>query len=285
MVATGHDVTVLDLRRAEVTDAKSIVGDIADDNVLDKVLPGKEAVLHLAGRIDAAESLHEPAVYFRTNTAATFVLLAGLVRHRVPRFVYSSTASLYDAGGALSEVSPLRPTTPYSASKLAVEHALPFYRHLKTVILRYFNAAGATKNHGERHEPESHLIPLALEVAEGLREHLVVHGTDYATPDGTAIRDYVHVQDIAAAHVHALTIDEPFTVYNIGSGTGWSVDEVVKACRRATGRPIRTVDGPRRSGDHAVLVADTRKILQAGWRPRFGLEAMIESAWTWRHAH
>ncbi|MCL6636915.1 MAG: UDP-glucose 4-epimerase GalE [Alicyclobacillus sp.] len=256
-----------------------------------------EAVLHLAGRSLVAESVHEPLLYYADNVGATTTFLQTLVDHGIRRVVFSSTAAVYGnpVSIPLHEDHPLQPVNPYGASKLAVEQLLAACWQaygLASVSLRYFNVAGAWEDGtlGEAHQPETHLIPNVLQVAAGLRPHLTVYGDDYPTPDGTCIRDFVHVLDVARAHHLAVrrlrTGSGGALVYNLGSTHGWSVLEVVAAARRITGHPIPVCFAPRRLGDPPVLVAAAALASEhLGWQPRASLDDMLASAWRWQVCH
>jgi UDP-glucose-4-epimerase len=298
LLERGYQPVVLDNlshghRAALPSAANLIVGDIADRAVLDRVFLEyrPQAVMHFAAFIEAGESMQRPEKYFRNNTASTLTLLEGVLANNVKRFVFSSTAALYGTPEKtpIEENAPLRPTNAYGESKLLVEQMLEWLHRvhgLRYSSLRYFNAAGAAGEQGEDHQPESHLIPIALEVALGARKELAIFGTDYSTPDGTCVRDYVHVSDLAAAHLLVLEAlkERERLVYNLGSGRGFSVREVVAAARKITGHAIPARESPRRAGDPAVLVASSEKIKrELGWKPRYAdLEGIVESAWNWR---
>jgi UDP-glucose 4-epimerase len=273
-------------------EAEFIEGDLADRQRLEKVLSsGIDGVVHCAALIEAGESMAKPEVYFRNNTAATLSLFEAMIVTGVRRLVFSSTAAVYGEPEStpIREDAPLRPTNPYGESKLLVEKMLTWmYRvhGFSCASLRYFNVAGALEGRGEAHEPESHLIPLVLDVALGRREKIKIYGEDYPTPDGTCIRDYIHVVDLAQAHrlaLQALT-GAMQLVYNLGNGNGFSVREVIESARRVTGHPIPTEVVPRRPGDPAVLIASSEKIGQElGWKPSHTtLDSIMESAWKWQ---
>jgi UDP-glucose 4-epimerase len=235
-----------------------------------------------------------PEKYFRNNSANTLSLLEVLLETGVKKFVFSSTAALYGEPEniPIRETDPLRPTNAYGESKLLVERMLDWFHRihgLRYASLRYFNAAGATEELGEAHQPESHVIPIILQVPLGKRDSVSIYGTDYPTPDGSCIRDYVHVVDLAQAHLLALeALDEkPQQIYNLGNGHGFSVREVIEAARRVTGHKIRAVEAPRRFGDPAVLVASSEKIQsELGWKPQHAdLDQIISSAWNWHQKH
>ncbi len=252
-----------------------------------------DSVIHLAAYSLVGESVAKPSLYYHNNVTMTLGLLDAMVRHDVRRFVFSSTAAVYGQPEVvpIREDARLQPTNPYGATKLAIEQALPWYEDaygLRYASLRYFNAAGATEHHGEDHAPESHLIPLLLNVALGKTERATVFGTDYPTPDGTCIRDYIHVEDLAAAHVLALrSLDSGSRINNLGNGSGFSVLEVLAETRRVTGHPIPAVNAERRSGDPPRLVASSDRIkAELGWNPRWtSLTSIIGSAWEWAKAH
>jgi UDP-glucose 4-epimerase len=295
LLEAGHEVTVLDDlstgHREHVPDgARFRQGDVTDAATVAQVLAERpvEACLHFAARIDAGASMRQPEEHFAVNTAGSALLLDGLLRAGVVRFVLSSTAAVYGepARTPIDEDADLAPTNAYGASKLMVEQMLGWHRRLhglRTARLRYFNAAGATPGRPELHDPETHLIPLVLDVAAGRRDAIRVFGDDYPTPDGTAVRDYVHVRDLADAHVLALAAldDHDDLVCNLGSGRGFSVREVVEVAREVTGRPIASTPAPRRPGDPATLVATSQRARDLlGWSPQHSdLRTMIADAW------
>ncbi len=302
----GHDVVVYDslvsgYRPAVPEGAVFVQGDLADRAALDAAFDSHQpdAVAHFAAFIEAGESMRLPGKYFRNNTANTINLLDAMAAHGVDRIVFSSTAGVYAGQDEpLAEDAPLGPTNVYAETKLMIERMLGWYHQvhgLRYCALRYFNACGAMLNgsgqplRGEAHQPETHLIPLLLQVALGQREKLYLFGNDYPTPDGTCIRDYIHVDDLADAHVLALDAlaDAPALTYNLGNGRGYSNREVVEIARQVTGRPIPVEDAPRRPGDAASLVASAAKIRrELGWEPRTpALEDIIESAWAWHRTH
>lgn len=301
LLRRGHQVFVYDnlshgFRAAVPKKTDLIVGDIADKANLTRVIStcGIEAVMHFAALIEAGESMKVPERYFRNNAASTLSLLEVMHETGVKKFVFSSTAALYGnpENIPIRETDTLKPTNAYGESKLLVERMLEWFHRihgLSYASLRYFNAAGATEQLGEAHIPETHLIPIILQVALGKRESIAIYGTDYATPDGTCVRDYVHVVDLAQAHLLALEAlaEKPQQVYNLGSGRGFSVREVIDVTRRVTGKTIAAVESPRRPGDPAVLVASSDKIKQElGWNPEHAeLEQIIESAWRWHQKH
>jgi UDP-glucose 4-epimerase len=288
-------------RQAVPRDAELVVGELADRAGLDRVMRehSPDAVLHLAALIEAGESMKAPEVFFRNNTANALTLLEAMLAAGVKRFVFSSTAALYGnpERTPIQEDDALAPTNAYGESKLLVERMLAWFHRihgLRYASLRYFNAAGASRpDQGEAHQPESHLIPRILAVALGRAQHANIFGTDYATPDGTCVRDYIHVSDLARAHllaVDALAKERENSVpliYNLGNGQGFSVRQVVDVARQVTGHPIPVIESPRRPGDPAVLIASSEKIRrELGWQPRFpDLQTIVESAWQWHRAH
>jgi UDP-glucose 4-epimerase len=292
LIDAGHDVTVLDDlstgHRDAVPDAARFVeGDLADaaDGLL---ADGFDGVLHFAAKSLVGESVQRPELYWWGNVVTTLRLLDAMARHATPRLVFSSTAATYGEPEQvpIREDAPTRPTNPYGASKLAIDHAISSYsaaHGIAAVSLRYFNVAGAHGRYGERHAVETHLIPLVLQVAAGTRESVQVYGEDWPTPDGTCVRDYIHVDDLADAHALALRHARPghHAIYNLGSGAGFSVREVVEACRAVTGHPIPAVAAPRRAGDPAVLIASSDAARsELGWRPsRTDLSTMVGDAW------
>ncbi|MGC9292053.1 MAG: UDP-glucose 4-epimerase GalE [Acidobacteriaceae bacterium] len=293
----GHTVIVYDnlchaQRSAVPSGANFVPGDVADRSKLERLLQGEkiEAVLHFAALIEAGESMQKPELYFRNNTASTLGLLEAMLAAGVRKLVFSSTAAVYGepVSTPIREDAALRPTNAYGESKLMVEQVLTWLHRihgLRYASLRYFNVAGAIAGRGEAHEPETHLVPLVLDVALGRRKSIKIFGTDYPTPDGTCIRDYIHVQDLADAHLLALDALEKQDrlVYNLGNGRGFTVREVVESARRVTGHAIPVEEEPRRAGDPAVLVASSEKIMrELGWKPAFSsLDAIIASAWQW----
>lgn len=301
LIRAGHEVTVYDSlvrghRQAVHPAASYVQGDVGDKAGLRRVLRegAFDGVVHFAAFIEAGESMDKPERYFENNTANTLTLLTSLLEHGVERFVFSSTAAVYGdpAYTPIDEEHPLNPVNAYGASKLMVEQMLAWLHRIHGLgyaALRYFNAAGAAPPLGEDHQPETHLIPIILQVALGQRDHLELYGTDYPTRDGTCIRDYIHVIDLASAHVLALDALRPGEqrIYNLGNGRGFTNREVLETARRVTGRPIPVVDGPRRPGDPAVLVASSERIQrELGWTPRYpDLEDIIASAWAWHQKH
>jgi len=301
LLQRAYDVVVLDdlsngCRAAVPEGARLAVGDVGDRAALDRLFReySFDAVMHFAAFIEAGESMKFPAKYFRNNTANALTLLDAVTTHKIPRFVFSSTAALYGTPERtpIEETDTLRPTNTYGETKLLVERMLEWFNRihgLRYACLRYFNAAGAAGTQGEDHHPESHLIPLTLQVALGQRKELSIYGTDYPTADGTCVRDYVHVSDLASAHVLVLQAlkEKDKLIYNLGNGHGFSVREVIETARRVTGQAIPALETQRRPGDPAVLVASAEKIKkELGWQPEYAsLEAIVRSAWDWRRAH
>jgi UDP-glucose 4-epimerase len=297
LLAGGHAVTVYDnlchsKRLAVADEAKFVEGDVADRALLESTLAdGRfDGVMHFAALIEAGESMKRPEIYFRNNTAATLTLLEAMLATGHDKLVFSSTAACYGEPEKtpILEDARLAPTNPYGESKLLVEHMLGWMNLIhdfKYAALRYFNVAGAIEGYGEAHEPESHLIPLILDVALGRRKNIKIFGRDYPTKDGTCVRDYIHVRDLAEAHVLALGALEKKSrmIYNIGNGQGFTVLEVIESVKRVTGRPVPVEECERRAGDPAVLVASSEKIkAELGWRPKFAeLDAIVASAWEW----
>lgn len=299
LLAAGHEVVTLDNlsrgNRELLPGGAFLLGDINDPVVREQVFTAHnfDAVMHFAALIEVGESVLDPLKYYQNNVVGTLNLLKTMVRHKVDTFIFSSSAAVYGEPDdtPIDEAHPCRPTSPYGWTKLMVETVLQDYDRaygLRSMALRYFNAAGADASAaiGERHDPESHLIPLVLKVATGERDHITIFGTDHDTPDGTCVRDYVHVNDLAAAHLlalEALQSGAPSATYNLGNSKGISVREVIDTARRITGHPIPAVEGERRAGDPAVLVAASDKARQAlGWKPEFeSLEDIIASAWKW----
>jgi UDP-glucose 4-epimerase len=286
-------------RRDAVGDAALHVGDIGDPAFVDAVLHATtpDAVMHFASFIQVGESVTDPGKYYRNNVTATQVLLDGMRAHGVARFIFSSTAAIFGDPQVvpIEEAHPKLPINPYGRSKWFVEQMLEDYDRaygLQSVCLRYFNAAGADPEGelGECHEPETHLIPLILQVASGRRPHITVFGEDYATPDGSCVRDYIHVSDLCEAHLLALQQllnGAASARYNLGNGSGYSVRAVIDTARRVTGHPIPIVTGPRRAGDPPVLVADASAAHRAlGWQPRYpDLDTIVAHAWAWERRH
>ncbi|NUN96432.1 MAG: UDP-glucose 4-epimerase GalE [Candidatus Omnitrophica bacterium] len=302
LIEAGHRVAVLDNlskghRAAVHPSARFVEGDLGDSILVGRICAdeGIEAALHFAAFTEVGESVENPAKYFDNNSFRVMALLDALLASGVRQFVFSSTAAVYGEPVAIpiTEDHPRSPTNPYGWSKLFVEEILAAYRvayGLRSTCLRYFNAAGADFGLGEDHHPESHLIPVILEVAEGRREAIKLFGTDWDTPDGTCIRDYIHVADLAEAHLLAvdrLNSGDPGGAFNLGNGEGHSVREVIETARKVTGHPIPEIAAPRRAGDPARLVASSDKARQLlGWTPKHpSLEDIVSSAWDWRRTH
>ncbi|HEY0444072.1 MAG TPA: UDP-glucose 4-epimerase GalE [Candidatus Limnocylindrales bacterium] len=307
-LAAGHDVVVLDdlttgHRSSVPKEARLETASYGDADTMVELLGNAriEAILHCAARSLVGESIQNPAKYYRDNVAGGIALLEAARQTGVNRIVFSSTAAVYGAPEEIpiTEDSPLRPINPYGETKRTFEGALRWYGAaygLRAVSLRYFNVAGATERNGEVHNPETHLIPSVLKAVEGSAE-LTVFGEDYPTPDGTCIRDYIHVADLADAHLRALDATAPgdkrldpataLLVCNLGSGGGFSIREVLKVTESIVGKPVPHSVGPRRAGDPPVLVASTRKANDVlGWQPKQStLESMVGSAWEWRRHH
>ncbi len=303
MVATlgeaGYDILVYDNLSTGHTDAllsgRLVVGDLADTKLLETTLREfkPDAVMHFAAFIQVGESVHEPLKYYRNNTVNAANLLAAMGKQQIRRFIFSSTAAVYGYPNSerLTELDPVKPINPYGWSKAFVEQMLQDLAtagDFRSVSLRYFNAAGADPlaRIGERHDPETHLIPLILKAAKGDRDAITVFGTDYDTPDGTCIRDYIHVTDLVNAHILALEyLFEGGTneVFNCGYGHGYSVRQVIETARKITGIDIPVRESQRREGDAPILVADSSKIRQAlNWKPRYDdLDFIVKTAWEW----
>ncbi|MEY2556869.1 MAG: UDP-glucose 4-epimerase [Verrucomicrobiota bacterium] len=290
----GHAVCIFDNlteghRRAVDSRAQFVEGDLADREHIQATLAEfqPDAVMHFAASALVGESMENPSKYFRNNIGNGLNLLDAMVASGVARIVFSSTCATFGPPERvpIDETLPQRPINPYGESKLAFEKILRWYdeiHRLRFIALRYFNAAGASENFGEEHRIETHLIPNVLKVALGVESQVEIYGTDYDTPDGTCIRDYIHILDLARAHILALQAPKS-EFYNLGTGGGSSVREVIDACRKITGHKIPVVERPRRPGDPPRLIAASEKIQkELGWRPRFqNHEAIIESAWKW----
>jgi UDP-glucose 4-epimerase len=300
LLANGDEVVVFDNllqghRAAVPAAATFVLGDLADRAALDAAFRQHrpEAVMHFASRSLVGESMEQPFLYLGDNVTNGLNLLRASVEHGVRRFILSSTANLFDRPERIpiAETEVVTPGSPYGESKFILErmlHWLDRTKGLRFACLRYFNAAGATDERGEDHNPETHLIPLVLGVAQGKRESITVFGHDYPTPDGTCVRDYVHVADLASAHILALqALERGSVTYNLGNGRGFSVREVVETARAITGHPIPTQVGPRRPGDVATLVAASGRIsTELGWTPRYSdLRSIMETAWAWHQRH
>ncbi len=298
----GEEVVVLDNlsrghRAAVAPETAFYEGDIGDEKLVSQILRehSVDVCMHFSAFIAVGESVEKPDIYYRNNTQQTALLLDALIAGGVKKFVFSSTAAVFGEPQRvpIDENHPQNPTSPYGWSKFMVEKILESYDTaygLKFVAPRYFNACGATEKHGEHHEPESHLIPLILQAAQGKREFISVFGNDYDTPDGTAIRDYIHVSDLSQAHILALEYlraggDSQFV--NLGNGGGYSVEEVIEATRKVTGKKINARTEPRRAGDPSRLVAESKKAREIlGWKPEFPeIERIIETAWAWHQKY
>jgi UDP-glucose 4-epimerase len=300
LVGRGEQVTVLDNlsqghRAAVHPQARFVRGDLSDPQAARVLLAGDafDAVMHFASNTLVGESMREPFKYLGDNVANGLNLLRAAVENGVGRFILSSTANLFDRPRRLpiDEEEELVPGSPYGESKFILERLLYWLDRvhgLRYASLRYFNAAGATPERGEDHDPETHLIPLVLQVALGQRERVEIYGQDYPTPDGTCVRDYIHVLDLAEAHILALqALDQGSRTYNLGNGQGYSVREVIDTARQVTGHSIPAVEGPRRPGDPPVLVASSERIRrELGWQPRFpALRDIVQTAWSWHLTH
>lgn len=311
LMEKGHHAAIFDnlshSRHSLVpSGAEFIEGELADRAAIERIFKAAEgagepfdAVLHFAALIEAGESMQRPEIYFRNNSASTLSLLEAVLACGPKRLVFSSTAAVYGEPEVIpiQEDARLSPTNPYGQSKLLVEQMLAWFHRvhgLRYASLRYFNVAGAHEGpagitRGESHEPESHLIPLVLDVALGRRPSIRIYGDDYPTPDGTCIRDYIHVSDLAEAHLLALsalgeaTAKQNPLIYNFGNGKGFSVRDVVESARRVTGHPIPAEVNPRRPGDPAVLIASSQKATrELGWKPRYtDLDEIVRTAWVW----
>jgi UDP-glucose 4-epimerase len=299
LLERGDEVTILDdlsrgHRAALPEGARHVEVSLSDEAGTRAALAeGFDGVLHFAALALVAESVEHPERYHRGNTVGTLNLLDAMRDAGVPRLVFSSTCAVYGEPDEvpMPETLPTHPVNAYGNSKLAVDRMIADEcraHGLGATSLRYFNVAGATARFGEDHYPETHLIPLVLQAAAGTREHVSMFGTDYPTPDGTAVRDYIHVEDLGRAHLLALDAIQPgrHAIYNLGNDVGYSVREVIDAARRITGREIPVSEEPRRPGDPAQLVASSRLVREElGWAPEKDLDAMIADAWAWRQAH
>jgi UDP-glucose 4-epimerase len=302
LIEQGHDLTVLDNlerghREAVAPQATLEVVDLRDAPAVNAVLTETDTpfdgVLHFAALALVGESVDQPELYYDNNVLGTLSLLNAIVAAKIPRLVFSSTCAVYGQPDIvpIAETATPRPANAYGASKLAVDYMIGDFciaHGLGAVSLRYFNVAGASGHIGEDHEPETHLIPNILRVLQGKRDHVDILGTDYPTPDGSAVRDYIHIDDLADAHVLALSGARPreHRIFNLGTGSGFSVKQVVATAEQVTGRKIPALDKPRRPGDPPQLVADGRKIRdELGWKPRKpDLETMIADAWAFHQA-
>jgi UDP-glucose 4-epimerase len=301
LIAQGAEVVVFDNlyqghADAVHPDAVFVRGDLADKHAIDAVMAAHrpDGIMHFASYTLVGESWQKPSLYLRDNVVNGLNLLESAVEHGVGRFILSSTANLFDDPERIpiAETERIVPGSPYGESKNILERYLHWFDRvygLRYTCLRYFNACGATEARGEDHDPETHLIPLVLQVALGQRDHITLFGDDYPTPDGTCVRDYIHVVDLAQAHILARRAleDGPSRKYNLGNGRGYSVLEVIETARRITGHPIPTVVGPRRPGDPATLIAGSERIVHdLGWTRRYpDLSDMIATAWRWHLAH
>jgi len=300
LLKPGHSVTVYDSlvtghRAAVPVGTHFIYADLGDSHALAEAMTegNFDAVMHFAAFIEAGESMRDPGKFFRNNFSNSLKLMEAAVKTGVKKIVFSSTAAVYQSSEEpLREDSPIGPSNVYGQTKLMTEQALDWYRQihgLRFASLRYFNACGAVAGRGEAHQPESHLIPRVLQVALRQAEGAIIYGTDYPTPDGTCIRDYIHLADLVSAHLLALEAldDHDQLIYNLGSGKGYSVREVIDTAREVTGYPIPATEAPRRPGDSARLVASSQKIsLELGWEPEHDhLKEIIASAWEWHRSH
>ena len=297
----GHEVTALDNlsqghREAVPEKARLVIADLSDRETLTDLFRESkfDAVMHFAAVALVGDSMKYPERYFRNNVTNSLNLLECCAANHVSRFVFSSTAAVFGDPQTplIVESSPKAPLNPYGESKLQVEAMLRWFQQIHGVryaVLRYFNVAGAWDDHGEHHDPESHLIPIVLQVAMGKRASVSVFGKDYPTPDGTCVRDYVHIYDLAMAHSLVMDAlkDREALAYNLGNGNGFSVRQVIEAARKITGHAIPVVESPRRPGDPPVLVASSEKIgKELGWKAKYAtLESIIETAWEWHRAH
>ncbi len=299
LLRSDYEVVTLDSLENGYRDAviggEFILGNIEDSNLLDEIFAAKQinGVMHFASYIQVGESATEPAKYYKNNLSNTLNLLDAMIRHGVKVFVFSSTAAIYGEPEyiPIDEQHSLKPINPYGKSKLMVEQALEDYDQaydLKSISLRYFNAAGADPEGdlGERHDPETHLIPLVLQVASGRRDSIKVFGRDYDTPDGTCVRDYIHVNDLCDAHI--LALENIFSGgcsarYNLGNSTGFSVQEIIESARRVTGKEILVEESSRRPGDPAQLIADSKAAReQLNWHPKYDdIDTIVSHAWAW----
>ena len=302
LVNDGHEVVVYDNlskghRQAVVEGARFVEGDLLESEKLRETLNGVDAVIHMAAYSLVGESVQAPSKYYHNNVVAGLVLLDAMHESGVKRIVFSSTAATYGEPEAqpIFETAPTNPTNTYGETKLAFERAMHWYEGaygLHYASLRYFNAAGASEKCGEDHDPESHIIPITLQAATGKRPFVEIYGDDYPTPDGTCLRDYIHVIDLARAHILALgamsAMSNVSRIYNLGcGGEGYSVRAVIETARQVTGKDIPVRTGPRRAGDPAILIASSDKIKrELGWEPKFqDLRVIIESAWRWMLDH
>ncbi|MBK8417679.1 UDP-glucose 4-epimerase GalE [Candidatus Villigracilis saccharophilus] len=300
LIKAGHSVTVYDSlvtghRAAVPAGANFINGSLEDSHALTEALTSNkfDAIMHFAAFIEAGESMRDPGKFFRNNFSNSLQLIETAVQAGIKKLVFSSTAAVYQSSEQpLTEESAIGPTNVYGHTKLMTEQAIEWYRQihgLHFAALRYFNACGALPGRGEAHQPESHLIPRVLQIALGQAESATIFGTDYPTPDGTCIRDYIHIADLVSAHILALgALDSrDRMIYNIGSGNGFSVREVIETARQVTGHAIPVIESPRRAGDSARLVASPQKIInELGWKPMHtNMQEILSSAWEWHTTH
>jgi UDP-glucose 4-epimerase len=298
LINSGHAVTVLDNlseghRSAVDPRAKFIEGNLGDAATANRAIKEAqaEAIIHFAAHALVGESMQNPGKYFRNNVASGLELLEAAVQNKVRKFVFSSTCATYGPPDRvpMTEDLPQRPINPYGESKLMFEKMLLWYQQifgLEFVAFRYFNAAGASKKYGEHHRIETHLIPNVLKVPLGQATQCEIYGTDYPTPDGTCIRDYIHIVDLAQAHILAMQPGKQ-GFFNLGNGEGYSVREVIKMCEKVSGKSIKAIEKPRRPGDPPRLVAGAQKAFtELGWKPKYAkLEDIVSTAWEWHKAH
>ena len=303
LIESGFDVIAFDNlskghRRAVHPKAQFVYGDLAQKGQVDTLFnenPDIGAVMHFAANSLVGESVIKPFKYLGDNVRNALNLLQGMLEHNVKTIIFSSTANLFDDPEEIpiKETERIVPGSPYGESKAIIERFLYWldrYQGFKYIALRYFNAAGASEQRGEDHSPESHLIPLVLQVALGQRERLKIFGDDYPTPDGTCVRDYIHVKDLAQAHIlalNALLAGSPSRKFNLGNGSGYSVKQVIEACRKITGHSIPADVTPRRAGDPATLIAGSETIIrELGWKPQYPtIEDIVATAWNWHKNH
>ena len=300
LIENGHEVTIFDsLAKGHIEavpeKATFFQGNIANRDELVPALTSDkfDAVMHFAAHTEAGESMKNPAGFFENNVTNSSILIDEVCNAGIPKFVLSSTAAIFQSNDEpISEESPIDPQNFYGYTKLMIEQTLEWYRKLKGLrytCLRYFNAAGGFPTRGEAHSPESHIIPLVLQVALGQRDKIMIFGTDYPTPDGTCIRDYIHIQDLAQAHMLALHgLDKTDRlIFNLGNGEGYSVREIIETAREVTGHPIPAEEAPRRPGDAPRLIASSDKIKkELGWEPQISdVKDIISSAWEWHKTH
>ena len=301
LLQKNYRVTVLDNlsrgHRAVVPQGVPlVVADLGDPHALSQLFATNkfDAVMHFAAFAEVAESMQDPAKYFRNNTSATLTLIEACLSHHVQKFVFSSSCAVFGVPDStpIAETAAKRPANPYGQSKLQTEIMLDWFHRihgLRYAVLRYFNAAGAWEGHGEHHDPESHVIPNVLRAALGTTGPVPIFGTDYPTPDGTCVRDFIHIYDLAVAHLQVLqALDHDGALnYNLGIGTGSSIREVIAAASRVSGKSVPSIDSPRRPGDPPFLVASSDKIhRELSWSPAYStLDSIIQSAWAWHSSH